>query len=145
MDNLKNDITLIRGKKVIYSRTGGGASSILLIRFEDESAIWAWRYWEIIKGVQLVACSEDDDTPITGVMAAAARKLERAVLEDIYLDDTTYQLGMLFDNGYELWLYPELEEREEFKSVINWEYQMPAADLCYVLTSQLEIKIEKYS
>ena len=73
----------------------------------------------------MIACSEDDDTPVTGVMAVAARQLEGTILEDLYLDDTTYKLGMLFDNGHELWLYPELEEREEFKSVINWEYQIP--------------------
>ena len=144
MDSLKSDINLLLDQKVKYSRTGGGASSILLIIFEDESAVWAWRYWEISKGDQLIACSEDDDTPVTGVMAVAARQLEGTILEDLYLDDTTYKLGMLFDNGHELWLYPELEEREEFKSVINWEYQIPTKDLCYVLTSQMEIETGKY-
>ena len=144
MDSLKSDINLLLDQKVKYSRTGGGASSILLIIFEDESAVWAWRYWEISKGDQLIACSEDDDTPVTGVMAVAARQLEDTILEDLYLDDTTYKLGMLFDNGHELWLYPELEEREEFKSVINWEYQIPTKDLCYVLTSQMEIETGKY-
>ena len=144
MDSLKSDINLLLDQKVKYSRTGGGASSILLIIFEDESAVWAWRYWEISKGDQLIACSEDDDTPVTGVMAVAARQLEGTILEDLYLDDTTYKLGMLFDNGHELWLYPELEEREEFKSVINWEYQIPTKDLCHVLTSQMEIETGKY-
>ena len=72
MDSLKSDINLMLDQKVKYSRTGGGASSILLIIFEDESAVWAWRYWEISKGDQLIACSEDDDTPVTGVMAVAA-------------------------------------------------------------------------
>ena len=93
MDSLKSDINLLLDQKVKYSRTGGGASSILLIIFEDESAVWAWRYWEISKGDQLIACSEDDDTPITGVMAVAARQLEGTVLEYLYMDDTTYQLG----------------------------------------------------
>lgn len=144
MNNLKNDINLLLGQKVKYSRTGGGASSILLIIFEDESTIWAWRYWEISKGDQLIACSEDDDTPVTGVMAVAARQLEGTILEDLYLDDTTYKLGMLFNNGHELWLYPELEECEEFKDVVNWEYQIPTKNLCYVLTSQMKIELGKY-
>ena len=145
IDSLISDINLILGKRVTYSRTGGGASSILLIKFENECAVWAWRYWEISKGDQLIACSEDDDTPVTGVMAVAARQLEGTILEDLYLDDTTYKLGMLFDNGHELWLYQELEEREEFKSVINWEYQIPTKNLCYVLTSQMEIKTQEYT
>lgn len=93
MKNLENDINLLLGQKVTYSRTGGGAGSILLIKFENDCALWAWRYWEIIKGNQLIACSEDDDTPITGVMAVAARQLEGTVLEYLYMDDTTYQLG----------------------------------------------------
>ena len=81
---------------------------------------------------------------ITGVMAEAARQLEGTVLEDLYLDNTNYQLGMFFENGYELWLYPELEECEEFKSIVNWEFQIPTKDLCYVLTSQVEIKTRKF-
>lgn len=143
-EELNSDIYLILDKKVTYSRTGGGASSILLIIFENDCRIWAWRYWEISKNEQLIACSEDDDTPITGVMAVAGRQLEGAVLEGLSLDNTNYQLGMLFDNGYELWLYPELEENEEFKSIVNWEFQIPTKDLCYVLTSQVEIKTRKF-
>ena len=144
IDNLKNDIKLLIDKKVTYSRTGGGVSSILLIIFDNECAVWAWRYWELTKDSQLIACSEDDDTPITGLMAVTAHQLEGAVLEDFYLDDTDYQLGMLFDNGYELRLYPELEECEEFKDLNNWEYTIPTKNICYVITSQLKIKSTKY-
>lgn len=144
MDNLKNDFYILRDKRVTYSRTGGGASSILLIKFENDCALWAWRYWEISKGDDLIACSEDDATAITGVMAMAAHQLEGTVLKNLYLNETTYQLGMLFDNGFELWFYPELEECEDFKNVINWEYQIPTKNLCYVLTSQLKIKTENY-
>ena len=144
MEHLKEDINLIRGKKVTYSRTGGGASSILLVIFDNKCAVWAWRYWEINKGDELIACAEDDDTPVTGVMAVAARLLEGTVMEDLYFDESTLHLGMFFDNGYELWLYPELEDCDEFKSLCNWEYQIPTKNLCYEITSQLEIVTRNY-
>ena len=40
MKNLENDINLLLGQKVTYSRTGGGAGSILLIKFENDCALW---------------------------------------------------------------------------------------------------------
>lgn len=138
MINLKDDINLIKGKKVIYSCAGGAYCSTLFIRFENRCAIWARRYWEISKCGILIACSEDDATADIGIMAVAARMLIGSVMDAILLDDNTFQLGMLFENGYSLWLYPEKEQREDFKPLDNWEYDIPFKGFGYVITSQLE-------
>ena len=39
IEDLNNDLNLILNKKVTYSRTGGGASSILLIIFENDCRV----------------------------------------------------------------------------------------------------------
>lgn len=90
------------GARVTYSRTGGGASSILLLNFSSCLSLWCWRYWEISQHNILWATSEDDDTPITGVMATAARLLENKTVTGFSLDlENEYQLWLCFDDDLE--------------------------------------------
>lgn len=64
------------GARVTYSRTGGGASSILLLNFSSCLSLWCWRYGEISQGDILWGTSELDYTPRTGDMPKAAQLLE---------------------------------------------------------------------
>lgn len=129
---------------VTYCRTGGGASSILLLRLTDDSKVWAWRYWEISQGDTLLACANDDDTPITGKMAMAAQSLEGLKIIDIRLDKKSLNLGILFEDLKELWLYTETETNKNLLSLINWEIQLPTLNLCYIINSQVIIEKTKY-
>lgn len=144
MNDLINYLKELNNQKVLYSSAGGGNGSILLIQFENNSALWAWRYWEITYNDKLITNAEDDDTPIIGKMAVGANQLVNARVTNIILINENYNLGILFDNNYELWLYTEMEEEEIYKSICNWEYHVPQHDICYVVTSQLTIEISKY-
>ena len=143
-EDLNSDIYLILDKKVTYSRTGGGASSILLIIFENDCRIWAWRYWEISQGDTLLACANDDDTPITGKMAMAAQSLEGLKIIDIRLVKNSLNLGILFEDSKELWLYTEVETNKDLLSLINWEIQFPTFNLCYIINSKRIIEKTNY-
>ncbi len=136
VDELKN----LLGKKVIYSKTGGGASSILLIIFSNENEIWCWRYWEISQQNNLLATSEDDDTPITGTMARAASAIKDQTLIGFSIDfEHDYQLCLCFDNDIELNLFPEYEEEVYFKNVVNWELTIYSRKICYIVDSELKL------
>ncbi len=136
VDELKN----LLGKKVIYSRTGGGASSILLIRFSNKISLWCWRYWEISQQNNLLATSEDDDTPITGTMARAAIAIENQTLIGFSIDfEHDYQLCLCFDNDIELNLFPEYEEEVYFKDVVNWELIVFPRKIKYIVDSELKL------
>ena len=129
---------------VTYCRTGGGASSILLLRLTDDSKVWAWRYWEISQGDTLLACANDDDTPITGKMAMAAQSLEGLKIIDIRLVKNSLNLGILFEDSKELWLYTEVETNKDLLSLINWEIQFPTFNLCYIINSKRIIEKTNY-
>lgn len=138
--NLVNGLKNLLGKKVIYSRTGGGASSILLITFSNDTSLWCWRYWEISQQNQVLATAEDDDTPITGTMAKAATAIENKTLIGFMIDiEHEYQLWLCFDDDLDLILFPEYETRKRFKSVINWELTVFSSKIAYIVTSELKL------
>lgn len=145
MERIKGDLQTLIGKCVVSSNTGGGASSVLLLKFDNDNAIWAWRYWEISCGEELVSCSEDDDTPVIGKMAVAANMLKGKRVLDVKLVEENLNLGILFNENYELWLYTEKENCKELLSLNNWEYEMPSLNLCYIVTSQVRIEMSEYS
>ncbi len=139
MKKLLSDIKAIEGLQVKKSNVGGGAGAILVLSLENDCCIWAWRYWEIsCKGV-LLATANDDDTPIIGKMAMVAKNLEDKTIKEVLLDEEKFILGIILEDGFELWHYPEKEMNEEFFSVPNWEYHLPQKNLCYIVTSQLNI------
>lgn len=138
MTKLEKDLIRIKGHEVIYSKTGGGNSSILLITLDNDYSLWAWCYWEIRRNEELVACSEDDDTAVVGKMARAANLLEKSRVIGIVLYDK-YELMLTFSNGLELLFYTS--EEYDFP---NWEYWMPDMNRTYIITSKLEVKEEPY-
>ena len=138
MTKLEKDLIRIKGHEVIYSKTGGGNSSILLITLDNDYSLWAWCYWEIRRNEELVACSEDDDTAVVGKMARAANLLEQSRVIGIVIYDK-YELMLTFSNGLELLFYTS--EEYDFP---NWEYWMPDMNRSYIITSKLEVKEEPY-
>lgn len=142
-DKLKVCLDRIKGQRVVYSRSGGGAGSILLINFINEDALWFWRYWEVIHNDVVIGCSNDDITPVIGKVAVAALQLEeRKVLDVILYEDLS--LRIFFDNHYELIIVTTIETRPEFIDLVNWEYCSPELDVCYTITSQNEVITSKY-
>lgn len=138
--NLVKNLKSLLGKKVIYSRTGGGASSILLITFSNNASLWCWRYWEISQQNNILATAEDDDTPVTGTMAKAAFAIQNKTLIGFMIDiEHDYQLWLCFDDDLDLILFPEYETIKRFKRVINWELTVFSSKISYIVTSELKL------
>ena len=111
----------IVGSKVKYRRCGGGAGSIILQNYADplECSLWVWSHWEIEEYECIIATSEDDDTPVTGLMATAAKSLENSTVIGFSLYEN-FALVLYFSNNRELYIYLE-EREEEFKNLVIWE------------------------
>lgn len=129
------------GQKVIYSSAGGGMGPILLITVENDNSIWTWCYWEIWREDELLGTVNDDDTPNTGKMAVATHQLLGKEVQYVRMDEER-NLEVLFEDGLQLYLYvyDENDPMEE-----RWEYWIPRLNKAYVVMSNKEIKIEKYS
>lgn len=142
LERLKSDLSELIGQQVSYSCCGGGASSILLLKTNnDKNCVWGWGYWEIYQGEKLLACSEDEDTPIIGKMAVAAHQLQGSIIKDVVLDEDTLDLSILFDNACRWIIITRFSEQV---SLQNWEYELPEKNLFYQITSSLDIKIDAY-
>lgn len=123
MTELVDNLKLLLGAKTAYSRCGGGAGSILLFNFTNNLSLWNWGYWEILHNSELIACADDDDTPITGTMPKGALALEakRVLGFTLYPD---YSLGLFFDDGYEFWIFTDedsyIGEKMSYWELENW-------------------------
>ena len=142
LERIESHLTGLIGQQVNYSSCGGGNGSILLLETNSKDCIWAWGYWRIYKGDTVLGCSEDDDTPITGKMAVAARQLEGSKIKDVILDKDTLDLSLLFENSCR---WDIITSYNEQSSLCNWEYWIKGINLCYKITSILTIEAKHYS
>lgn len=104
MSDLIRDLKSTLGEVAVSSSCGGGAGSILMVHFTNHMSVRGWRYWEIFRNNELLACSEDDPTPYVGVMPAAARRIEGMILQGFTVFDD-YTLTLYFEDNIELFLY----------------------------------------
>ena len=141
MENkLLNDLRQIRGTTVTYSRTGGGAGSILLIKFSNNNRLWIWRYWELLKNGQIITTEADDCTAMTGKIALVAIQLENKSVEDISLN--SYNIHITFSDGYSLFVYASIDIDNDLP---NWKYSIPSKNLVYEITSDLIVEQRQWS
>ena len=54
------------------------------------------------------------------------------------------EVSCILNNNFELRIFTEKETNKEFFSVVNWEYEQPSEDSCYIVTSQVKLEKTKY-
>lgn len=95
-----------------------------------------WRYWEISVHIDLLACSEDDDTAIVGKMAVAARRIEDKKLLGFFIDDD-FSLVLMFEEDITLTVFTE-----DFSGVelIYWElYNTKRSPVTFIVNENGEL------
>lgn len=127
------------GQKAIYSQSGGGNGSILLQEFQNGVCIWSWcSYWEIRKYATLIACAEDDITPLVGVVATGAKMMEGKALLGYEIDEDL-NLALYFDDYIDYIIFPVKET-----DITNWKINSKELNVAYELTGDLEIVKSPY-
>lgn len=135
--NYKSEVTevlkTLLGKKVIHSRAGGGAGSILLQRYQNGIQIWAWSYWEISQRETLIATADDDITSIIGIVATGARTMEGKRLLGFQLwPDLT--ICLYFEDDIDYIIFPAME-----KDFLSWEIKDKSNDAVYELNENRKL------
>lgn len=133
------------GSQVFYSRTGGGASSIWLIQFENTASLWINCSWRIEHKEYVLATDNDDATAVTGRMAKSVKRLEGCVLLDYKLSPQN-DLTLFFTKGYCCRIFANIssfEGKDEEKCMKNWEYCIEKLNVCLCVTNRFHLVPQK--
>lgn len=147
IEELVSSLKQVLNNIVKYSKTGGGADSILLVSITNiidnsQCDVWSWRYWEISQRESLLATSNDDATPVTGKMAQAAKKIEgKKFIGFSFMND--YSLWLCFEDDIDLILFVEFETDESLIDLCNWEFVDFKKRVSFEVTSQQELIVQR--
>lgn len=127
------------GKKVIYSRAGGGNGSILLQSYQNDIHIWAYSYWEVSRQEKLIATAYDDITPISGTVAVGAKIMEGKYLLGFSLF-SDLSIWLFFEDDIDYVIFPQ-DIEENF---LSWEIDVKAKGVVYELNENLKLIVKPY-
>lgn len=134
------------GKKVVYSRTGGGAGSIWNIEFEKKVYYMIECSWRVEhNGIILTTCT-DDATPLIGRMNRSVEQLIGNKLLSYELS-SHYDLVLHFENDFIVEIFCdcgfEANIREDYPSP-NWYFCIPELDISVTITNFFQIVYTKF-
>lgn len=144
---LEKNLNNIIQSKVIYSRAGGGAGSIISMEFicknNDIYTLWVECDWRIEnkREKRIIATSMDSIEAITGRIAQSVLSLEGEIIESIELS-SFYDLCVNFHNGICLNVFCILSYDYEYET--NWYLANPKQNLVYEITNHFEVRKGKY-
>lgn len=144
--NIQNLLSKAIDKTVTYSRTGGGAGSILIIEFENKAFYTINCTWRIEDNGIVITTSWDDGTPLIGNMNKNAEKLIGRKL--LYYELTPqYDLKLHFENNLLVNVFcniiTSISEDEDVYNC-NWDFSIPEKNIVANITGNYKIIYTKY-
>jgi hypothetical protein len=139
---LKKHLNSMKQAKVIYSRAGGGAGSIISMELSNKYTLWIECTWRIEKKNKVIATSADDIKPRTGLIAKSVKMLEGKIIESVKLTPF-YDLCINFIDDFCLRIFCIFSYTYKFGT--NWSVSIPKQDLSYEITNHFEIKKGTYN
>ena len=144
--NIHNLLSKAIGKTVNYSRTGGGAGSILVIEFENKTFYTINCTWRIEYKGTVITTSWDDGTPLIGCMNKNVEKLIGKKLLSYELSPQ-YDLKLYFENDFVANIFCSIIEHdpeEDSTYNCNWDFRIPEQDIIGYITGKYKIFYTKY-
>lgn len=134
-------------KKVIRSTSGGGAGSIWLITFDDDSYFFIYCNWRIEQNNRIKATCYDNNTAILGLLSRSVRELEGKKLLSYELSPQ-YDLNLFFEDNYNVKIfcsvsYTETENGGTYDT--NWEFGIPKINQTFHINNYFQIIEESYN
>lgn len=136
----------IANSNVTYSRAGGGAGCVILIKFEKQNLIYSMFIncaWRIEMGDKVITTSADDTTAKTGPMAKGVRLLEGLKVLSVNMSKF-YDLSIKFENNISLNVFCDITPTNILLSSQNWDLSVIKEDLSFEISPNFEIKRGKY-
>ncbi|WP_148372574.1 hypothetical protein [Bacteroides bouchesdurhonensis] len=132
------------GCNIVYSSSGGGNCSIILMTFDNGNSVMTYCYWEVQKNGKLIATAEDDVTAVTGLVAQTIRLFENKKVSNIEIDEFL-NLFIEVDDGLTLLVFrDEYKDQEKTGDYEDWTYSIPSKDLVLYVMEDSTIKVGKY-
>lgn len=135
------------GCTIVYSSSGGGNGSIILMKFDNGNHIMTYCYWEVQKDGQLIATAEDDITAVTGLVAQTIRLFENQKIVDIEIDESL-NLFIEVEDGLTLLVFRDEYKQEDTELAgdsQDWDYANPSEDLVLYVMEDSTIRAGKCS
>jgi hypothetical protein len=136
----------IINSNVILSKSGGSTGSLWLIDFDNKTSLYIYCTWRIEHNDNILTTSNDDTTPITGLLTKTVRELEGKKLIAFDLSKQ-YDLTLKFEDDYCVKIfcdisYSETENGGTYDT--NWDLSMPDNDLVISISNYFKINKSKY-
>lgn len=141
---IEEAVQMLNSTNVVYSRAGGGAGSILLVKTDNNSSIWIWCYWEIMHSGKIIATADDDTTAVVGKVVVAAQQLEGKFIKQIELQSPYYDLHVYLEDEYELIINCESQPEDVEYPLNNWELAIENLNINYCVTCNFTVEQERY-
>jgi hypothetical protein len=127
---------------VTHSRAGGGAGSIILMRFDkDKYNLFIHCTWRIENDKQIIATSADDITPNTGLIAQSAKMFEGRQIVSFELSKFNDLFIEFSDNLYiRIFNFLSHTNTDDY----NWRFSVPDENISFKITNHFDIKKGKY-
>lgn len=139
--NIHDLLSQVIGKRVVHSRTGGGAGSIWNLEFEEDMYYMIWCSWRVEhNGIVLTTCT-DDATPLVGRMNKSVEQLIGYKLLSYELSPH-YDLTLYFENNYIVRVFcdsifeADIKEENPYE---NWYFCVPASDIAVAITCYFKV------
>lgn len=146
--NIRQLLEYIINKKVIYSRSGGGAGSIWLIKFENGADIFIYCSWRVECNGHVLATEYDDSTAIVGRLASSVRLLEEKQLRLLSFSISKQNdLVLIFEKGYCVRIFCNISHfstENENTYNKNWEFSVKEWNICANITNHFQVDFDKY-
>lgn len=139
--NIHDLLSQVIGKRVVHSRTGGGAGSIWNLEFEEDMYYMIWCSWRVEhNGIVLTTCT-DDATPLVGRMNKSVEQLIGYKLLSYELSPH-YDLTLYFENEFIVRVFcdsifeADIKEENPYE---NWYFCVPASDIAVAITCYFKV------
>ncbi|WP_455589831.1 hypothetical protein [Bacteroides rodentium] len=144
--NIHDLLSQVIGKRVVHSRTGGGAGSIWNLEFEEDMYYMIWCSWRVEhNGIVLTTCT-DDATPLVGRMNKSVEQLIGYKLLSYELSPH-YDLTLYFENEFIVRVFCdygfEADIREDYPDS-NWYFCIVEQDISVTITNYFQLVCTKY-
>ncbi len=131
---------------VMYSRAGGGAGSIILMKFHKENSEFTLKIhcaWRIEDNNKVIATSAGNTTAMTGIVARGAKMLEGKVVSSVEIS-SFYDLCIKFEDGFCIRTFCDITYYNILSASVNWDFSIPGEDISFDITKGFKIRKGKY-
>lgn len=132
-------------RKVVHSRTGGGAGSIWKIKFEGGMNFMIYCSWRIeYNSIVLTTCG-DDATALIGRMNKSVEKLIGFQLLSYELSAHN-DLTLYFENDFTVKVFCDLGFEADIKEGYpdpNWDFSVPSLNIAVTITDYFQVVYTK--